>query len=515
MATEKELEATPEAKELKLGTGFLGQPKAIGTLSTMQLFNSLSNYTMSAILVYYLYATVAEGGLGFSKTDAAQLISLYSAVMLLAGLVGSVVADRILGPRTGLRLQRCINTLGYVLLAIPGTGVFGYAGSQVLLVIAAMMGGRSVEALTGKMYEQGDARRDTAFTINYTIANIGAAVPAIAGAIALATGYHGAFAVAAVSSVLGLVCYLLTEKRFFGPIGTVADDPMPTPQRNRFVAVLATCVIVFVAALAYLFLNAIITIKQFANTMSTAAIFIPLVYLAYIIKSSKTRPEEAKKVIALLPLYACNALAMLVWTQSTSVLAIYAETSVNLNLFGVEISPATFQTVPGILGLVFGALATGVWAKMGQKQPSNPTKIGLGTILWGLGPVFMCLPFLLFPAGVKVSPLWLVFFYVIIIAGEAITTGPGYASATIVAPAAFVTQMVTVWSLSQSTGAGLSTLVSQFYVEGSEISYFLAIGGATIVVGVLVLIGSKKLTHLMGLDAAEKAFEQEEAEAGK
>ena len=88
---------------LRKQTAFLGQPKGVGTLSFMQLCNSFANYAMSAVLIYYLYANAPEG-LGFSKANAAQLISLYSTVVVLTGIVGSFVCDRILGCR------KCITT---------------------------------------------------------------------------------------------------------------------------------------------------------------------------------------------------------------------------------------------------------------------------------------------------------------------------------------------------------------------------------------------------------------------
>ncbi|AEB06225.1 amino acid/peptide transporter [Coriobacterium glomerans PW2] len=490
--------------ELRTQRSFLGHPKAVGTLSFMQLCNSFANYTMSAILIYYLYATKVEGGLGLSQTDAAQLISLYSALSLLAGLVGSYVADRILGPRAGLRLSRCAQAVAYVVLAVPGMGIPGYAASQILLIFGVMLSGRSLESVMGKMYESGDERKDGAFTITYTIANIGAAVPAIAGAISLVAGYHAAFAVGAVVAVLGAGSYLLTERRFFGPIGDKPDDPLPAAVKRRIMVGIVVALVAAVAILALLFMGGSLSIKQFANTMSTAAIFIPIIYLIYIVNSRKTTRGEARRVLALLPLYACNCLSMLVWTQSTSILAIYAETSVDLNLLGFKISPATFQTIPAVLGLVFGSLAALVWARLGDRQPTNPWKVGAGTVLWGLGPVFMCLPFILFPAGVRVSPIWLVAFYVLIIAGEALNSPTGYAAACTVAPAAFATQMVTVWSLSQSTGAGLSTLASQFYIAGGEVPYFLIMGGLTIAMGLIVVAGSRALNRRMGGEADSK-----------
>ena len=96
---------------LRKQTAFLGQPKGVGTLSFMQLCNSFANYAMSAVLIYYLYANAPEG-LGFSKANAAQLISLYSTVVVLTGIVGSFVCDRILGCRKSLFIARSLSFIG-------------------------------------------------------------------------------------------------------------------------------------------------------------------------------------------------------------------------------------------------------------------------------------------------------------------------------------------------------------------------------------------------------------------
>lgn len=109
------------------------------------------------------------------------------------------------------------------------------------------------------------------------------------------------------------------------------------------------------------------------------------------------------------------------------------------------------------------------------------------------------IPFNLYGPGEKASPLWLIIFYVIIILGEAVTNPVGYSSASLVAPKAFATQMITVWSLSQSTGAALSTLAVNFYEKGSETSYFLMIGGLTCVVGLTVGLLRKGIAKGMGL----------------
>lgn len=483
---------------LRKQKSFLGHPKGIGTLSFMQLCNSFAQYGMSAILVYYLYAAAPEG-LGFSTDIAAQLVSLYSAVSILTGLVGSYVADRVLGPRKALGFSRIVQTVAYLCLAIPALGIYGYAASQFLLCFASMLVGRSLEALVGKMYDRNDNRRDGAYTIVYIISNIGAAAPVVSGTVALASGYHAAFGLSAVFAAVGTIAYFLTEKRFFGTIGLKPDDPIPEERKKSFMTSFVLIVALVVAVLAVLFITGTLPIGIFVNVMSTVAIFIPILYLVYIIRSRKTTREEAGHVMNLIPLFVCNCLAMLVWTQSTSILAIYAEERINRNLLGIEITPAAFQTLPAVLAIIWGSVVTALWTRLGNRQISAPGKIGIGTVLWGLGPIFMILPFQLYGADEKASPLWLMIFYLIIILGEAITNPAGYSSASLVAPKAFATQMLTVWGLSQSTGAALSTLAVNFYKEGSESAYFLLIGGITCVAGLAVTLAHKRIAAGMGL----------------
>ena len=64
--------------------------------------------------------------------------------------------------------------------------------------------------------------------------------------------------------------------------------------------------------------------------------------------------------------------------------------------------------------------------------------------------------------------------------------------------------MFTIWKLSQSTGAGLSTLAVNFYKEGSEAAYFLGIGLVTCLIGLAVCIMHKKIASEMQLEEETK-----------
>ena len=77
-------------------------------------------------------------------------------------------------------------------------------------------------------------------------------------------------------------------------------------------------------------------------------------------------------------------------------------------IFGVEIPAASFQTIPAIFAVCFGSILTMLWTKLGKKQPFGTTKMGFGTILWGLGAMIIALLYVIYPGDAKVNAWWIV-----------------------------------------------------------------------------------------------------------
>ena len=313
------------------------------------------------------------------------------------------------------------------------------------------------------------------------------------------------FFILGVIGALGSIVYLILEKRAFGPLGMEPDDPLPPAQRKKAVALLIAFFIAFGGILFLLFDFKLLTITSFANIVSVFTLILPVIYFVYILRSKKTSDAERKRLPYLIPMYISSAFAMMVWYQATTILSIYAETSVNLVFFGHRVAPSIYMTLQAIFAIAIGTLCAGIWSKLGRRQPSAAWKMGFGTMCYGLGPLLMILPFQLYAPGVKVNPFWLVGFYLIVIIGEAISYPSGNAAASALAPVAFSTQMMTVWGFSGTAGANLSTLVSNFYREGSESLYFLSIGGSTLLVGLILVIFSKRFAKGMGLNENAEA----------
>ena len=58
--------------------------------------------------------------------------------------------------------------------------------------------------------------------------------------------------------------------------------------------------------------------------------------------------------------------------------------------------------------------------------------------------------------------------------------------------------MIALFFLSVSLGTTLAGILAGFYTEGNEITYFLALGGTAIVLGIALLLATPALKKLMG-----------------
>ncbi len=56
---------------------FFGQPQGLMYLAGTEFWERFSYYGMRAILLYYMLATAANGGLGLAKTTGLSIMAIY------------------------------------------------------------------------------------------------------------------------------------------------------------------------------------------------------------------------------------------------------------------------------------------------------------------------------------------------------------------------------------------------------------------------------------------------------
>ncbi|NKR32135.1 MFS transporter [Rhodococcus hoagii] len=479
-----------ESQGTESDRGFFGQPFALANLFGVEMWERFSFYGMQGILLYYLYYSVSDGGLGLDKAAATSIVGAYGGTVYLSTIVGAWVADRLLGSERTLFYSACLIMLGHISLAI----IPGLAGVGVgLLLIAFGSGGLKANAtsLVGDLYTPDDERRDAGFSIFYMGINLGGLIgPLITGWAQKNWGFHVGFALAAVGMALGLVQYTLGRKHLHG-VGSAAPNPLPAAARPR-VAVIA--IVAIVIAFAFSFAG-VITAANLSEIVVALTIVAAVAYFAVILTSRRITPVERSRVVAFIPMFIASAAFWSLFQQQFTTVAIYADARLDRNLFGWEFPPTWVQSINPVFIIVFAGAFAALWTKLGSRQPSSPIKFALGTGIMGIA--FLCfIP--MSGGGPNSAPLLgLAGSLLLFTFAELLLSPVGLSLSTKLAPAAFHTQMVALFFLSVALGSSLAGTLSQFYDESHEVSYFATVGFASLGIGVLLAVLTPWIRRLM------------------
>ena len=80
-------------------TAFFGHPRGLSTLFFTEMWERFAYYGLRGVLIVFMTASVATGGLGFDTAKAGAIYGTYVALVYLLSLPGGWVADRLLGLR--------------------------------------------------------------------------------------------------------------------------------------------------------------------------------------------------------------------------------------------------------------------------------------------------------------------------------------------------------------------------------------------------------------------------------
>lgn len=201
---------------------FKNYPRGVLALSSIEMWERFSFYTMQSILVLYAAAAINKGGLGWSNADALKLTGLYGALVYASPLLGGWIADRILGNKIAVLLGSFIMMCGHGTLAIRGSVHAMYIG-LLLLVIGCGLMKPSISAMVGEFYGKADeANKESGFAIFYMSINIGGFLgPLVAGVVSDSYGYSAAFGTAAFGLVIAIVNYFICRSKSLKNVGNL------------------------------------------------------------------------------------------------------------------------------------------------------------------------------------------------------------------------------------------------------------------------------------------------------
>src|SRR5689334_11387057 len=204
-------------------SGIAGHPNGLTTLAFTETWERTSYYGMRALLILFMTAPLASGGLAFATDKAAAIYGMYTASVYFTAIPGGWIADRLLGQRKAVLWGGILIALGHYSMFVNRLPFF-YAG-LALIVLGTGLLKPNISAIVGQLYAPDDKRRDAGFSIFYMGINLGALLgPLVCGPLGEKVGWHWGFGAAGVGMTLGIIQYVLGQHRF-GSAGQLKEPP--------------------------------------------------------------------------------------------------------------------------------------------------------------------------------------------------------------------------------------------------------------------------------------------------
>ena len=481
---------------------FFGHPRGLATLFFTEFWERFSYYGMRALLILFMTASVAEGGLGFETARAGAIYGLYTAFVYLLALPGGWVADRIVGQRRAVLIGGIIIALGHFCMAISSVRTF-YLG-LVLIVIGTGLLKPNISTMVGELYPEGGARRDAGFSVFYMGINLGAFVaPLITGWLGETINWHLGFGAAGVGMVFGIVQYLVGGKNL-GQIGVhpnVGDDAAAAARNRQRLMIGLGVAVVLVGGAALLHNAGVISlsIEGVAGAAGGVIVGLALLYFAYMFFLGGLDSVERKRVSAVFVLFVFSAVFWSGFEQAGSSLNLVAA-SLTDRTFGVGEMPASWlQSVNALMIIILAPVFAWLWIRLGRenREPSSPAKFALGLMFLGLGFAVMIVAAQRAADGTLVSPMWLVLTYLLHTIGELCLSPVGLSTVTKLAPHRMVGQMMGIWFMSISLGNLFAGLIGGQFGTTEPAQIFMLVTGVTVGAGLLLAVLIKPIRGLM------------------
>ena len=476
-------------------TGFIGHPKGLFSLFFTEFWERFSYYGMRAILLFYMYYAVKDGGLGLDRAEANIIMSIYGSLIYMSGIIGGWIADRILGTQKAVFYGGILIMIGHIVLALPG-GLTPLFVSMALIIIGTGLLKPNVSSVVGDLYSDNDARRDAGFTIFYMGINMGAFLsPLLVGWTKDMWGFHAGFGVAAVGMFIGLVVFWVTRKNL-GLAGSQPTNPLLPGERKKTFTIFGVAAIIIAILVAISIVTGYFTIENFSLLITIFGILIPTVFIAHMYRSPKTTEDEKSRLLAYIPLFICAVMFWAIQEQSSTILATFVDTRTDLTLGNFKISPAWFQSLNPLFIIALAPVFATLWIKLGDRGPSTPRKFAYSLFFAGASFLIMVVAVILTGMGL-VNPLWVVLSFFLVVLGELLLSPVGLSTTTKLAPQAFAGQTMALWFLAPAAAQAINAQLVRIYEMVSETTYFGVLGALSIFMGVVLLLMSPMISRAM------------------
>jgi POT family proton-dependent oligopeptide transporter len=495
-----------------------GHPKGLYFVFATAMSERFSYYGMRAIFTLYLIKALL-----MDKELASTIYGNYTGLVYLTPLIGGYVADRYLGMRKSILWGAILMIIGQLFMF--SSALYFQSGeiSRMLMYsgLAALIFGNgffkpNITTMVGSLYEKGDKRLDSAYTIFYMGVNVGAFIAPLLCGFFGDTGnpadFKFGFLTAAIGMFFSLILFVGWKSKFLiGPngeqLGIIAASKMEIHKSEKEVAPATSSKQNATAFLAWILGGlALFGLFHYALNFDIigAVIFsICIIIPAYVISDKSLTKIEQQRIWVI---YIIAFFVIFFWSafeQAGASLTFFADEQTNRNIFGsilpgswvystlsIFISkqmiqtiiewkmPASyFQSFNPVFIVLMGLVFSNLWIWLGKRNmdPASPVKQSMGLFFLALGYLVIAFGVKNVAPGVKVSILWLTGLYFIHTMGELMLSPIGLSMVNKLAPLRFASLLMGVWYMSMATANKFAGMLSGLYPEVGKPKFIFGI----------------------------------------
>ena len=363
-----------------------------------------------------------------------------------------MLADQILGSKKAVTFGAILLVFGHLGMAIENSEQIFYL-SLALIVSGVGYLKPNISTMVGALYEEGDSRRDSGFTIFYMGINIGAfTATLLCGYLGEEIGWAYGFGAAGIGMLFGLMIFLWGQKYLAG----LAEPPTDKYRETFYLGGLAAGtyeIWAYIAGVAMVLVTwFLVQNSAIVGTLlgGFGALFIGawLLYALF-----RCEQEERDRLIVVGILIFFSLIFWALFEQAGSSLNILTDTGVDRVIFGWEVPASMFQSLNAGFIFTIAPLFAFLWIALAKRniEPSTPVKFSIGIFFVGLG--FLALVYGMESSdGLQTGIIWIVLIYLLHTLGELCLSPVGLSSVTKLSPQRIVGFMMGMWFFASAAG---------------------------------------------------------------
>lgn len=425
-------------------------------------FERMAFYASKWLIGIFIASEVINGGLGLTPADGAKMTANLVAFTYLTPILGGYVADRWLSPRLCVTLGALIMGVGYI---------FGWQASVVsspqfvwiMIVLVSIGTGLfkgNIAGISGRLFKNKDLL-DSAFSIQYSIANIGSFIGTLTVSfIAYKIGFGSTFLVSAALLFIATIWFVIGGNATFGEVG---KRPFEVDDNKTY------------------------TKKDVKHNNTPLTL------------------KEKEKVAAIVLFTIFSIVFWVVW-YLTYMPVLYHwgpdfdyANKANWIIGNFRVPSAWFDSLNSLCCIVLGPVLAALWAKNAKSKKGDMSifkKTALGMMLLGLAFIVMSLAEIVRGDG-QANLMWIIVVGILISLGEMVFAPLGKSFISKFSPSKILGLMMGVWPFARFI-AGKT--YGYLFEALSQYSFAPAYGMVAIIVmicGIILWILDKRLNSLV------------------